>query len=194
MKKIVLASQSPRRHALLKNLKLDFEVRVPATVEKIDKALPPYEQAQELARKKAWPIARELQSGIVIGADTLVVVGDTVLGKPRDRLHAIEMLSLLSGKPHQVITGLCVVDCDSGLVLKEAEMTRVYFRSLTEQEILAYVDSGEPYDKAGGYGIQGLGALLVERIEGCYFNVVGLPLTRLYCMLKQVGLDILTGS
>ncbi len=194
MKRIILASRSPRRHDLLKNLNLDFEARVPRTIEKLNKSLSPCQQAQELARNKAWCVARDLQSEIVIGADTLVVMGDTVLGKPLNRNHAIEMLSFLSGRPHEVITGLCVIDCASGLVLQEAEITRVYFRCLTEEEILAYVDSGEPYDKAGGYGIQGLGALLVERIEGCYFNVVGLPLTRLYCMLKQAGLDILARS
>ncbi|ADI01469.1 MAG TPA: septum formation inhibitor Maf [Syntrophothermus lipocalidus] len=191
MKRIVLASESPRRYHLLKNLGLEFEVQAPKIVENIKEGLKPDQQAVELARAKAWSIARRLHSGVVVGADTVVVIGESILGKPCDRNHAIEMLALLSGKRHQVITGICVIDCESGLSLEGAETTEVYFRYLSREEILVYVDSGEPYDKAGGYGIQGLGALLVDRIEGCYYNVVGLPVARLYCMLKQVGIDIL---
>jgi len=194
MKKIVLASASPRRQELLKQIGLDFEVKAAQVDETLPLNLPPGEAVCELAYRKARETAGAIGDGIVIGADTVVVNGDTVLGKPADYADAFETLRRLSGKDHLVITGFCVMDAATGKVAKASESTRVIFRRLTDREIQAYVDSGEPMDKAGSYGIQGLGAVLVESIEGCYFNVVGLPLTRLAIVLKDFGVEVLESA
>ena len=145
----------------------------------------------KLARAKAQAAADKVSSGVIIAADTVVVLDDEVLGKPRDESEAAAILARLSGRRHQVITGVCIIDRESERLLTVSEITRVYLRTLSTEEIAAYVSTGEPLDKAGAYGIQGLGALLVERIEGCYYNVVGLPLFRLNLMLKEVGINIL---
>jgi len=151
----------------------------------------PEDLAQNLACRKAEEVAGRLDTGIVIAADTLVVVDAMIMGKPANREEALSMLSRLSGRRHQVITGICVMDVRDKLPDKAAELTDVFFRSLTPVEIDNYLDSGEWVDKAGSYAIQGRGALLVARIEGCYFNVVGLPLSRLNMMLRKRGVDLL---
>lgn len=191
MNKIILASASPRRQELLRQIGLNFEVMISSVDETIVLGAPPYEAVSELAYRKAMGIARLHNECIVIGADTVVVHQDTVLGKPTDISDALRTLKNLNGSEHQVITGFCVIEADTGKVVKASETTRVFFRHLSDREIVAYVNSGEPMDKAGSYGIQGLGALLVSRIEGCYFNVVGLPLTRLSQVLKEFGIDVL---
>ena len=190
---IILASQSPRRRELLAQMGVpQFEV-VPALGEEI--ASPGLSSAQlveVLSRQKAEEVA--VQAGpddVVIAADTVVAVDGQVLGKPHSTQHAREMLSALSGREHTVYTGVTV--CRGGQILTQHEATAVRFRPRTAQEIDAYIATGEPMDKAGSYGIQGRGALLVEGISGDYFNVVGLPVCRLGRMLTQFGVDPLTG-
>ena len=187
---LVLASASPRRAELLKKIGLDFIVRPAVTAEIIKPHLDLLEQVKGLALQKALAVAETLPAGLVIGADTIVVLGQEVLGKPDSREMAVQMLSRLSGQQHQVLTGVALVDSQSGQAISEVESTLVQFRTLTLEEITAYVNTGEPLDKAGAYGIQEKGAILVERIEGCYFNVVGLPLARLVRMLKQMGIEV----
>lgn len=191
MQRIVLASASPRRQELLSQIGITFDVVVKPVDETLLQGISPQEAVCELAWRKAWNVRDNLEHGLVIGADTVVVHDGEVLGKPVDDKDAFQTLRKLSGGSHYVITGFCIVDVNSGKVVKTSETTQVFFRELTDTEIRAYVLSGEPMDKAGSYGIQGLGAVLVDRIEGCYFNVVGLPLTRLAMVLKEFGIEVL---
>ncbi|MDA8234550.1 MAG: Maf family protein [Clostridia bacterium] len=188
---IILASASPRRKNLLEQIGLSFQVRASGIDEKVATGLEPGNVAEILAADKARDLARQGIKGLIIGADTIVVQGNDILGKPETREEAEVMLEALQGKSHLVITGVAVIDTFSGRQEVFHETTKVFFRSLTKEEIQAYIASGEPMDKAGAYGIQGLGALLVERLEGCYFNVVGLPLTRLAMTLKGFGVRLL---
>jgi len=189
---LVLASGSPRRTALLK--RLDVPYRVVVSEVKEGKPRPPWSQwVQELARLKAQTVASSTGE-IVLAADTIVVKEGKVLGKPTDEREAEKMLTFLSGDVHEVFTGICVVNCLTKEVWQEAEVTRVYFRSLAAPEIQAYLASGESLDKAGAYGIQGLGGLLIEKIEGCYDNVVGLPLVKTMILLRKCGVPILGGG
>ncbi len=184
---IVLASKSPRRADLLKQIGLEFEV-CPSEVEepKIIR-ISPVIAVKELALTKARTVAVKLDVGLVIGADTIVVIDGQPIGKPENDTHAIEILTRLSGNRHEVITGVALVDVKRKNEVGWAEKTAVYFRKLRQSEILAYVRSGESSDKAGAYGIQGKAGAFVERIEGCYFNVVGLPLASLTAQLwKQL--------
>ncbi|KKM09008.1 hypothetical protein SY88_21470 [Clostridiales bacterium PH28_bin88] len=194
--RLILASASPRREELLRQVGLECEVIPSGISEDITPAAPhDYEfLVRELALGKARWVARGIDNGLVIGADTVVVLGHRILGKPGSPEEAGNMLRELSGKPHQVLTGIAVVKAGSNVYRTDCEVTRVYFRRLEEREIEAYVESGEPMDKAGAYGIQGLGAVLVERIEGCYFNVVGLPLARLTQVLRGFGVNVLGGG
>lgn len=187
---LILASGSPRRKELLEILGLPFKVAVSQAEEEIHRDMTPEQLAMELALLKAQDVARQYQSGLVIGADTIVVLDNQILGKPATKAEARQMLSLFSGGSHQVITGLAVVDAGTGTKQVSHETTKVWFRSLEAKEIDWYVETGEPMDKAGAYGIQGKGSILVDKIEGCYFNVVGLPLTRLYLMLKEMGVSL----
>ena len=193
--KIILASASPRRLELLKQIGLEFTVRPSQVEEKYSQGLNPKDWVQELALAKALDVANTLVEGLVIGADTIVVKDNCIYGKPKDEGEAIAMLKSLSGQEHLVQTGIAVVDCgDKTNFITEVEVTKVKFRALTDGEIRAYVKSKEPMDKAGAYGIQGLGALLVDGIEGCYFNVVGLPISRLAQGLKKFGVEVLNDN
>ncbi|MDD3271502.1 MAG: Maf family protein [Syntrophomonadaceae bacterium] len=191
MKEIILASSSPRRQSLLKNLGISF-----STISvNIDESFLPQESPRDavrrLARLKAERAVTVLKEDcLLITADTIVVLDGQVMGKPGSEDDALEMLTRLSGRCQEVITAICIRTRARGCEVED-ETTRVYFRPLSEEEIQAYIASGEPADKAGAYGIQGRGGLLVERIEGCYFNVVGLPLSRLYLMLKKHGINLL---
>ena len=191
MKKLILASASPRRQELLKQIGLSFEVIVKPVDETLDERLCPQDAVCELAYRKAREAADVVGNGIVIGADTVVVYKDMILGKPLDREDALNALKTLQGSTHQVITGFSIIDTATHKVVKGSDTTEVVFRELTDKEMLAYVKSGEPMDKAGSYGIQGLGSILVERINGCYFNVVGLPLTKVALALKDFGVEVL---
>ena len=189
--RIILASQSPRRRELLGQIGIrDFIIRPAVGEEQTSPGLTPGRMVEELSLHKGLEVAATAQPGdLVIAADTVVAVDGQVLGKPHSREEAIRMLTALSGRAHTVYTGVTV--CKDEAVLSEHEATQVRFRALTAAEIQSYVDTGEPMDKAGAYGIQGVGALLVEGIEGDYFNVVGLPLCRLGRMLARFGVDTL---
>ena len=190
-REIILASASPRRKELLEKLDLEFSV-CPAD---IDESLLPDEDAGmyplRTAVQKAMAVAKTAENAIIIAADTVVVLDDRILGKPKDEKEAKEMLQRLSGREHIVITGIGVVDTVSGRTLSATEQTIVYFHPLEEEEIDAYIASGECMDKAGSYGIQGKGSLLVRKIDGDYFNVMGLPLSKLYRLLLNIEADIL---
>lgn len=191
MRKIILASKSPRRKALLEQMGLQFSC-VPAEIdEKTGPNCSPIEAVRAIARNKADWVAGRGHRGLIIAADTVVICDGRVLGKPIDENDACHTLNMLSGKSHQVVTALCLLDTGRGKYFLEHEVTRVFFRIIKEEEIRAYVASGEPMDKAGAYGIQGRGAVFVSRIEGCYSNVVGLPLYRLAQMLQEQGIALL---
>lgn len=188
-----LASKSPRRREILAGLGIDFAmIDSPYEEKNSDIAdLTPEQAAAKLAGLKAFHASGALRKGIVIGADTIVVQGDSILGKPRDRDHAAEMLFSLSKRRHRVITGVSVVDAEGFRTFSCAEVTHVFFRELSRKDVDMYLDTSEPYDKAGAYGIQGHAALFVERVEGCYFNVVGFPIVAFRGLLQQLGYDIL---
>lgn len=186
---IYLASGSPRRRELLHLTGLPFTVCPSRVNETTYDASNPVVLVETLALAKARDVANREGWGISIGADTVVVHRGEILGKPASPVQAREYLTRLAGEAHQVITGVAVVVAGGGPELVEHEITQVVFRPLTPEEIAGYVATGEPLDKAGGYGIQGLGSLLVARIEGCYFNVVGLPLATLATLLARVGLN-----
>ena len=183
--RLILASASPRRKEILASAGLDFEVRPSAIDEAPLAGEPPKDYARRVARDKALSVAAGATPGhLVLGADTIVVAGGEILGNPRDAADAVRMLRMLSGASHQVITGVCLVRAPAELVALTHETTAVTFRDLDEEEVTKYVASGEPLDKAGAYGIQGLASKFVTRVEGCYFNVVGLPVALVYHMLK----------
>ncbi len=181
---LILASSSPRRKELLELLGIPFQVKVSNVEETYQDGLQPEEIVMELARIKSSAIAETTKKSIVIGADTIVVSDGKVLGKPRDKEEAISMLEQLSGKVHQVYTGVALIKGDN--IHLFYEKTDVEFWPLEEKQIEQYVLTGEPFDKAGSYGIQGYGSLLVKRIEGDYFTVVGLPVSRLDRELKNI--------
>jgi septum formation protein len=191
---LILASASPRREALLAQIGLPFRVQPSGVSEQgAVEAGDPASFVEQAARTKAEEVAARVGDGVVLGADTVVVVGSQVLGKPDSAAQARDMLRRLSGVTHRVYTGLALVQVEGGRVARSRnahEVTSVTMRRLDEHEIEGYVATGEPLDKAGAYGIQGRGAVLVERIEGCYFNVVGLPLARLAAMLKEFGVGV----
>ena len=191
--KIVLASQSPRRRELLGKMGLEFTTKAPEIDETALSGLPARQLVEALSREKAlWAARQEDPEAIVIGSDTVVVRDGEILGKPASPAQAEEMLASLSGRSHEVCTGITV--CQGDRVVSQVEVTQVTFRTLTPQEIAQYVRTGEPMDKAGAYGIQGLGALLVEGIQGDYSAVVGLPVCRLGRMLLDFGVDCLALS
>lgn len=190
IKECVLASASPRRAELLKQIGVEFTIQVSNVDETIDEKVLPEVMVGELAYRKAYDVAKKCKNKLVIGADTIVVCDDIILGKPRDEQHAEEILTLLSDRCHKVMTGIAIVDSDTNEVWQWVETTLVYFRALSKEDIRGYLNRKEYIDKAGGYGIQGYGALLVEKIEGCYFNVVGLPLSALAIGLKEMGVNV----
>ncbi len=179
-KPLILASASARRVQLLRLLGLEFEV-VPSNVDEDNGvAGDPVAHVRALALAKARDVAARVQRGIVVGADTVVVLGGRILGKPTNAQEARAMLALLSGKTHEVYTGFALVEKPGERMRVEHELTKVHFRQLRQEEIDAYVATGSPLDKAGAYGIQDMSAVFVDRIEGCFYNVVGLPLAKFY--------------
>lgn len=181
---LILASQSPRRKELLGLFHIPFTIKVADIDETMDPAKPPAEEVARVSRAKALAVSR-CDTDVVIAADTIVVLRGKVLGKPADEKQARQMLRGLSGCDHQVMTGMTVLQ--GSRVLTHTEITDVHFRALTDSEICAYVATGEPMDKAGAYGIQGGAALFVEKLCGDYYNVVGLPVCRLWQMLQEVA-------
>jgi septum formation protein len=190
--KVVLASSSPRRRDLLNLIGIAHEVRPANLDESMRPRETPRRHAERLARDKASAVAVRDPDLITIAADTIVVINRKVLGKPSDKEEAARMLSMLSGREHTVITAVAV---SRGKKLRSAiEEVKVKFRRLREDEIEAYIATGEPMDKAGAYGIQGYGATIVERVEGDYFAVMGLPLVRLIALMRDVGVVYQFGS
>jgi len=188
--KLILASTSPRRAEILRDAGIVFDICVPH----IEEARLPHEAAGKMVARLAEAKARaaaessgEKNPAIIIGADTAVELDGEIFGKPRDAADAREMLSYLSGRTHYVVTGIYVLRLPDGAARSAVETTAVTFARLDQREIDAYVTSGEPFDKAGGYAIQGRAGRYIPRVEGCYFNVVGLPLARLYTLLGELG-------
>ena len=179
---LILASQSPRRKELLGLLGIPFEIQVSQADESMDPAGDPAQQVAEVSRRKALAICPGAED-VVIAADTIVVCDGVILGKPHSREDACRMLSMLSGRSHFVMTGMTILH--GGQIHSCTEITEVFFRNISQKEILRYVESGDPMDKAGSYGIQGGAALFVEKIYGDYYNVMGLPVCRLSQMLKE---------
>jgi septum formation protein len=191
VKTIILASASPRRKELLQRIGLKFKVDPSNYEENISSELEPHELAKSLSLEKAKLVAEKHMNALVIAADTFIVFEGKILGKPRTETEAKEMLEIISGRQHSVITGFTIIDAASNKALSKAVETKVYIRKLSSNEIDAYVESKEPLDKAGAYAIQGLGSVIVEKIEGDYFNVIGLPLSALAETLKEFGVHIL---
>ena len=190
--KIILASSSPRRKELLQRLDYPFDIILPDVDESIlTLGNNPKKYCITLAEMKTKNISQKYPQALVIGADTIVVLGGQILNKPDDRVQAKNMLSMLSGQTHQVYTGVCLKWMENNIQHTFAEITLVTFRKLNKQEILYYIDTYPPYDKAGSYGIQDWSAVYVKNIQGCYDNVVGFPLSRFYHELKKMGINLL---
>ena len=185
---LILASASPRRQELLKLFGAPFIVRVADIDETMSPGAAPFDEVARLSREKALAVSRE-ENDIVIAADTIVVCQDRILGKPHSEEEAVEMLTLLSGRDHQVMTGCTIVR--GSTIHTFTEVTDIHFRPLTRKEILRYVRSGEPMDKAGAYGIQGGAALFCQKMVGDYYNVMGLPVCRLGQALKECAPEIM---
>lgn len=190
MKPVVLASSSPRRKELLEKIGLKFTVDPVEVDEALFPDRDPLRLARSISLKKALAASSRHPDALIIAADTFGVIDGKMLGKPAGRDQAIAMLAEMSGSCHRVITGFTVIDSITGRKVSRAVQTLVYFRKLRKTEIKAYVNTGEPLDKAGAYAIQGLGALLVERIEGDYYNVIGLPLAALSVELRKFGIKL----
>ncbi|MDD5289118.1 MAG: Maf family protein [Dehalococcoidales bacterium] len=191
MKTIILASASPRRKELLEKIGIKFDVEAGNSEEEIVTGIEPHELVRQLSLKKARAVVSGHKNAIIIAADTIGLLGNKILGKPYTENEARKMLKEISGKSHTVITGLTILDTATGKLLSKTVDTKVYIKKLTEQEIDTYVRTGEPLDKAGAYAIQGLGAVIVEKIEGDYYNVMGLPIHTLVEALKDFDVHIM---
>ena len=183
-KKVVLASQSPRRIELLRSVGLEFEIYPPQIEEKIVPGLSPIEYVRHNAAEKAHWVARHVSYDLIIAADTVVTLDNQIFEKPDGHRQAEEMLRQLSNRTHQVISGFCLLSHRSEII--DHEMTEVTFYPLSDPEIEVYLNSDEPFDKAGAYGIQGFASLFIRQLKGCYFNVVGFPLGKFYQHLKKM--------
>ena len=195
--KIVLASASPRRAEILRNAAIPFETQITLVDESLLPGELPGDYVRRLAFEKARAAAdarRDRDDALFIGADTAVVAATEILAKPESDEDARRMLRLLSGATHEVHTGLALLRRPDELERVVEEITRVSFAPLSDDEIAGYIATGEPFDKAGGYGIQGIAGRYVTRIEGCYFNVMGLPLARLWSLLKELGWENSAGA
>lgn len=186
---IILASASPRRYELLKMIGMEFKVR-PSHVEEVyQDHLSPEEYVIENAKKKGYFIADKFPESLIISADTIVVYKDKILEKPEDDKHALEIIRTLSNHTHQVLTGFGFILKSNNSEIFKIESSLVTFRNLSQAEIRAYINTGESFDKAGGYGAQGQGSLLIKKIDGCFYNVVGLPLSSFFTTLNQFLLE-----
>ncbi|MDI6604572.1 MAG: Maf family protein [Thermoanaerobacteraceae bacterium] len=190
--RIILASNSPRRRELLKGIGLDFEI-VSSNIEEISEETEPSLLVMNLSKQKALSVAESLKDdALIIAADTAVEINGNILGKPKDKFEAYKMLKRLSGKCHSVYTGISLVSSSDLKLISDYEVTYVYIKELNDDIIWRYVKTGECFDKAGSYAIQGYGSLIVSKINGDYFNVVGLPLSKLSDMMsKNFGIELL---
>ncbi|MGA2157705.1 MAG: Maf family protein [Dehalococcoidia bacterium] len=193
MKSLVLASSSPRRKELLEMTGLKFSVDASEIEEDTGRKLKPADLVKTISLEKAAAAAARHRDSIIIAADTIGVLENHLLGKPRNAAEAVAMLRTMSGQCHRVLTGFTILDSGSGRVVSKVVDTGVYFKKLNDREIENYVQSGEPLDKAGAYAIQGTGSSLIERIEGDYYNVIGLPLYALTGELKKFGISLPEG-
>lgn len=191
MKKIILASTSPRRRELLEKLGLKFQVTAGDYQEEMNQDLNPEELAKLLSAGKAHAVSSQFTNHIIISADTFIALGDEVLGKPHTDSEAVKMLSKISGMQLTVITGYTLLDTLSHKQLSKAVKTKVYIKKLSQKEITNYVNTGEPLDKSGAFAIQGIGATIVKKIEGDFYNVMGMPIFDLSESLKKFGIKIL---
>lgn len=187
---LVLASASPRRRELLAHLGVPFAVMVSDAPEHVEPGLAPAEQAVAIAARKARAVAARGAQGLVLSADTIVILDNEILGKPADDNDARRMLRRLAGRAHAVITGVVLLDTETGDAREMAVTSTVHMKPADQDDIDGYVATGEPRDKAGGYGIQGLGAALVDRYEGCFTNIVGLPLCAVATLLEDAGVTM----
>lgn len=185
---VVLASQSPRRKELMKFIPIAFEVIVKSVEEKMDNCKTPEENVMGLAEQKATAVALEHVDRWVVGCDTIVVCDEIILGKPKSEQEAFEMLRTLGGRSHRVLTGVCIMNKALDVEDCFVEETTVYFKEMSDEEIKYYVSTLEPMDKAGAYGIQGYASIFVEKIQGDYYNVMGLPVHRVYNQFKKLGM------
>lgn len=185
MVRIVLASGSPRRREIMEKYNIDLIVEKSNVDENINRGETPEQISMSLSLIKALDVSNRFPKDIVIGADTIVVVDGKILGKPKGKEDAYDMLNMLSGRIHEVITGVALIKADMNIKIIDYEKTRVKFRKLTDDMIYRYIGTNEPFDKAGAYAIQGVGQILVENIDGCFFNVVGLPLTKIDKLLSK---------
>lgn len=193
-KQIILASASPRRRELLKSLGIPFKV-VPSNFEELGlDGEVPARAAKRLAKAKALAVARRFPEAVVLAADTIVLLGKEVMGKPKSLAEAERMLKKLSGRTHRVITGFCLLNTEDNRVIKRAVTTKVKMKRITAAELKGYLSSGEPFDKAGAYAVQGVGAFLIESVQGSYSNVVGLPLAEVSEAFKELGIPYLKVS
>ncbi len=191
MKKIILASQSPRRKALLDQIGLLFEVHVSDFDESLVILENPVALVEQLSLEKAKTVAKKYSDAIIIGSDTVIVLDNKIIGKPKDAVDAKKILQSLSGKVHMVVTGLTVIDTATNKTITTSEKALVTIRDLSDKEIDAYVATGEPLDKAGAYGIQEKGGMFIPKVEGDYFTVVGLPMPKLVVILKEFGVSVI---
>ena len=191
MRKIILASASPRRKLLLRQLGLKFEIVESEIEEKLNPRLKPRHQAEELALQKAEAVASKFEDAIIIAADTIVSLNNEVIGKPKNDKDARQILKKLRARQHVVITGFVLIDTFAKRTIVKSVETKVWFRKLSPQEIGNYVEKEKPFDKSGTYAISELAAIFVEKIEGDYLNIVGLPLFTLAKELKQLGVEVL---
>ena len=186
---MILASASPRRKEILENFGFSFKTVV-KNIDEISNKSTAVEKIKDIAEKKAKAVAEDFPNEYVVGADTAVVVDGKILGKPHNRLEAFNMLKSLSGKSHEVITAFSFINLTKKILYSDCEVTKVYFKTLTDDEINWYIDTKEPMDKAGAYGIQGKGAFFVEKIEGDFFSVMGFPLGKFIRFLSSAGFDL----
>ena len=186
MKKLILASASPRRARLLRLLDIPFEVAPSNASEVLDTVLPPAEHVREIAQRKTRVVAHRFDRAIILGADTVVALEDEIFEKPNDAKHAADMLARLSGKTHQVYTGLALTDTETGQTLTEVAMTHVTMRVLSSEDISRYVATGDSMDKAGAYGAQGRASAFIQSVSGCFYNVVGLPLASFWSLYHRL--------
>lgn len=191
MKSIILASASPRRKQLLKQLGLDFKVIPSEIEEKLNPRWQPRKQVEVLSEQKAYEVATKYKNAIVIGVDTMVSYNNEVIGKPKDEKDARFMLKRLSGKKQTVITAFTIIDTAKRKSVTKSVETDIWFRKISDQEMKSYIAKEKPFDKAGGYGIQSLGAVFVEKVEGDFLSAVGLPLFALAKELKKFGVNVL---
>jgi septum formation protein len=190
MKQIILASTSPRRHDLLRQIGLKFKIVPSKYKEDMTLKLPPHKLAMFLARGKAQEVAERRKSGIVIGVDTFVVLNKEVIGKPHNKTNAKKILEKISNKTLKVYSGVAIIDAKTKKEIIDYEISKVKIRKISPLEIRKYIATEEPLDKAGAFGMQGLGAIFVAKIDGCYSNVVGLPLHNLTKNLTRMGIDV----